>query len=219
MNSCRRLMLDTLLETHCQDLYGNVLDVGGKKKNKRGKFNIHTSHKYDSLKYLNIDSSTEPDYLSSADNIPLPDKCVDFVLLIEVLEHLENPLIVLNEINRILKDNGKLFMSIPFLFPVHADPCDYQRYTEQGLINISNQTGYNIETTIHMGGVLESILDVVQFFLKKTINQSKKVRFISITLKPVLMLTNLLILWRSYFFEYKANSFTTGYFLILSKTI
>jgi len=46
---------------------------------------------------LNIDKSINPDYLCSADDIPVEDESFDIVLLAEVLEHIENPIEVLKE--------------------------------------------------------------------------------------------------------------------------
>lgn len=42
-----------------------------------------------------------------------PDNFFDCVLLMEVFEHLEQPKLVLNEIRKILKPEGKLFLSFP----------------------------------------------------------------------------------------------------------
>jgi len=45
--------------------------------------------------------------------MPFPDKTFDYVLLMEVVEHLRNPYAVLTEINRIIKDGGYLIASTP----------------------------------------------------------------------------------------------------------
>lgn len=45
--------------------------------------------------------------------LPFPDSCCDYVLLMEVIEHLRNPYSVLSEINRILRSDGKLIISTP----------------------------------------------------------------------------------------------------------
>lgn len=45
--------------------------------------------------------------------MPFPDKTFDYVLLMEVIEHLRNPYIVLPEINRIIKEGGYLIASTP----------------------------------------------------------------------------------------------------------
>ncbi|CAN2048456.1 hypothetical protein GMMP1_580026 [Candidatus Magnetomoraceae bacterium gMMP-1] len=107
-----------------------MLDVGGKKENKRGQFRppLHTVEKWE---YLNIDKATTPDYLCSADRIPVQNETFDFVLMTEVIEHLEKPADILSEINRVLKKSGAVIMTMPFLFPIHSDPSDYQRWTPE----------------------------------------------------------------------------------------
>ena len=50
------------------------------------------------------------------DELPLPDKSMDVVTLLAVLEHLEKPAEVLKEIKRILKDGGTLLITVPTPF-------------------------------------------------------------------------------------------------------
>lgn len=56
--------------------------------------------------------------LVSADafKLPLKDNSFKYVLCSEVLEHFENPQIVLKEIYRVLKNKGKVFITIPNLY-------------------------------------------------------------------------------------------------------
>lgn len=58
------------------------------------------------------------DYFIQAvgEQIPLHDGIFDLVLLFEVLEHVMNPALVLNEINRLLKPGGILFVTVPNRF-------------------------------------------------------------------------------------------------------
>ena len=51
---------------------------------------------------------------------------------LEVLEHTLNPQSVVDNIYDNLETDGKLYLSVPFLFPIHADE-DYWRFTEHGL--------------------------------------------------------------------------------------
>ena len=45
--------------------------------------------------------------------MPFPADCFDYVLLMEVVEHLRNPYAVMPEINRIIKKDGSLILSTP----------------------------------------------------------------------------------------------------------
>ena len=57
-------------------------------------------------KFHNIDLEESP--------LPFPDKSFDIVLMLEVIEHLYNdPMRVLSEVNRVLKDDGALILSTP----------------------------------------------------------------------------------------------------------
>ncbi len=50
---------------------------------------------------------------SPAENIPLPDNFIDFVVCSEVLEHVENLEQTLSEIVRVCKNGAKFFITIP----------------------------------------------------------------------------------------------------------
>lgn len=56
----------------------------------------------------------------------------DTAFCIEVLEHTTKPTKVINNIWWNLKEGGKLYLSVPYNFRVHADD-DYWRFTENGL--------------------------------------------------------------------------------------
>ncbi len=104
-----------------------IIDIGGKKKNKRGLFNTSD---HGEVTYVNIDKTNEPDILASADNIPVNNDFYDVAVMGELLEHIPEPEPVIREARRILKFNGLLFISVPFNYPVHGDPDDYARYTD-----------------------------------------------------------------------------------------
>lgn len=47
------------------------------------------------------------------EDLPIEDKSMDFVICTEVLEHVIDPTTVLNELRRVLKDDGLIITSIP----------------------------------------------------------------------------------------------------------
>lgn len=58
---------------------------------------------------------------------------VDFVASVSVLEHVRYPQKVVNEMLRILKPGGVIYINVPFVFPFHGDPSDYCRFTYKGI--------------------------------------------------------------------------------------
>ena len=73
-----------------------------------------------------------PDVLADARKLPFADGSFDAVLCLEVLEHVPHPGEVLAEIARVLKPGGQGWLSMPFLYPVHDAPYDFQRFTAHG---------------------------------------------------------------------------------------
>lgn len=63
----------------------------------------------------------------------LPDNAYDYVVCTEVLEHTLKPFDAVNEIWRIIKPRGKLFLTVPFNFRIHGPLPDCWRFTEHGL--------------------------------------------------------------------------------------
>lgn len=75
--------------------------------------------------------------------ISLPDASFDCVICLEVLEHVADPFAAAQELQRILRPGGSLFLTVPFLHGYHGkmasrsaahdDFPDYWRFTHQGL--------------------------------------------------------------------------------------
>lgn len=128
----RRLWLDTCLNYFSNEVKGIVIDLGGKRINKRGSFLPPEQHAQ-AWWYINLDLATTPDIFADVSRTPLQAATVDCILCTEVLEHLPDPQACAHEIHRLLRDGGILFASAPFFYPVHADPYDFQRFTEDGL--------------------------------------------------------------------------------------
>lgn len=85
--------------------------------------------------------NTRPNVFADGADLPFLEETFDTVLLLEVLEHVARPLDVLAEIRRVLKPEGRLLLSMPFLYPLHDAPHDYQRYTAPGLVHALERTG------------------------------------------------------------------------------
>lgn len=158
VQSCRRTHVDSFLASVAASLHGRVLDIGGKKVGPRGTFRIPA---HAQCEYLNLDPATQPDYLCNAERITVQDQNFDGFLLIEVLEHLENPDIVLAEAFRILRHGGRGVATIPFMYPVHADPADMQRWTAEKFRHELERAGFTDIRIQPMGGPFSVIFDIL----------------------------------------------------------
>lgn len=53
--------------------------------------------------------------------LPFPDNSFDFVNLSEVIEHVDDPLLLLREVHRVLRPGGRVYLSVPNRFGI-KDP-------------------------------------------------------------------------------------------------
>ena len=107
--------------------------------------------------YIGLDwpqymQSALPDVLGNALHIPLASQSADTVLATELMEHLPSSDQFLEEIARVLRVDGVLILSVPFLEPLHEEPRDYFRYTPFSLRLLLKQHGFSIEHSWARGG-------------------------------------------------------------------
>lgn len=208
-STCRRHYLDQALADFA--FAGRILDVGGKKLSKRGQFRPPLL-RVQSWEYLNNDASTEPDYCCSAEQMPLDNACIDQVLMTEVLEHLPDPVAVLKECHRVLKGGGQLIATMPFLYPIHADPHDYQRWTPDKIQLVLLGIGFSEIEIKPMGSLFAVLYDLlfVSLGLASKDSQSLKNRLVRKALDQLLFKP---FLWLDSRYAYKSRHITTGFWI------
>jgi LSD1 subclass zinc finger protein len=86
---------------------------------------------------LNVDAFDSVDLVGDGTNIPLVDGAVDTVTCNAVIEHVSNPAELLSEMYRVLAPGGYAQLMVPFVFPFHAYPSDYQRYSTMGILELT----------------------------------------------------------------------------------
>lgn len=97
--------------------------------------------------------------------IPFAADSLDGVFSDSVLEHLEDPQAALREFHRILKPGGRLILTVPFLFQIHAPVHDFSRWTFHGLAALVRQAGFEIQRTIPVGGYLTTLWSMAEGYL------------------------------------------------------
>ena len=85
--------------------------------------------------YVSIDTacSYSPHVAGDVMNLPLGNCIADVVLSSAVLEHIPSPQKAVDEMYRVLRKGGHALGYVPFMYPYHASPSDYFRFTHQGL--------------------------------------------------------------------------------------
>lgn len=93
--------------------------------------------------------------------LPLRDETFDTVLLSDVLEHIPNPESLIAEIARVLRPGGSAVIGVPFLYPLHEIPYDFNRYTRYQLERMLGNAGLEVVELVAIGGSPVVIADLL----------------------------------------------------------
>jgi SAM-dependent methyltransferase len=92
------------------------------------------------------------DVVGRLESLPFGTGTFDAVLSTQVLEHVPEPGFVLDEMFRVLKPGGTLYLTAPLGFGEHQQPHDYFRYTQFGLRHLLKKTGFDLRSIEPRGG-------------------------------------------------------------------
>jgi len=92
------------------------------------------------------------DFECNLERIPVQSNSYDAIICYNVLEHVPYPNKVIAEFNRILKNNGKLFMVVAQEWKVHQAPHNYFNFTKYGLNLLLNDGGFKVNYIKEGGG-------------------------------------------------------------------
>ena len=98
-----------------------------------------------------------------------PGRRYDLIVMLDVLEHLEDPSRALRQVHDLLKDDGRLLLTVPAfqLLWTHHDELNrhFRRYTKSGLFSVAQGAGLH---------VLESWYAFQWLFLAKLVERARE---------------------------------------------
>lgn len=152
-----RARMNVLLQEKLK-LHGSVLELGGGENPSYLK-GIRT----ESMKWINADQMQVPIDLEKP--LPYEGNQFDFVIAVNLLEHIFNYDLLIQESCRVLKNTGKSYWIVPLLVCYHPDPHDYFRYTVESLTKVFERHGYQIQVS-PVGGMFQAAIVQLDPLLK-----------------------------------------------------
>jgi SAM-dependent methyltransferase len=111
---------------------------------------------------------------------------VDGILCESTIAHIADADAALREARRVLKEGGRLYLTVPFLWPFHGSPDDYRRWSAMGVL--WDLRGFEIVASGIAGGPTTALCNILHEWLAMvfSFNIEGLYRFIYLALIPVL---------------------------------
>ena len=123
------------------------------------------------------------------------------------MELLQFPKVAVQEIHRVLNKTGCLVGYVPFLYPIHNQPVDYWRFSNQALYQILSIVGFENIIIEPLGGRFIVMYDIIL---------PKKLFFIRFILSLLSIGLNMLYeMFHSK--DYNKEMYPSGYFFYAKK--
>jgi len=130
----------------------------------------------DGVEYLSLDYpvtgsaryGSQPSVFGSAECLPVRGGSIDVAVCLEVLEHVPDPARAIHEIGRILKPGGRAVISVPFAYPLHDVPYDFQRLTRYQLARFAEKAELRVEWQRERGHAIESAALLLNLAIAKS---------------------------------------------------
>ena len=131
------------IEALAGHITGRTLDVGcGSKPYEK----LYASSEYIGLEYDTPEyrAYKTAEYFYDGETFPFADGEFDSLVANEVFEHVFNPDRFLSEAQRVLKQDGTMLLTMPFVWDEHEQPYDFARYSSFGIRSLLERHGFEV---------------------------------------------------------------------------
>ena len=205
---------------------GSVLDIGAGNSPWRDwlpKRSVYFGLDVKHAEAFNMDVSKEGDitYYDGL-SMPFPDAYFDSALCIEVLEHAEDPDMMIREISRVLKTDAVLILTVPWSARRHHIPHDYHRFTRERLQRLFEANHFDIEQISDRGN---EVAVIANKFIALALRTIKSIRpgnfFLAIPFSLLLGIASVVMVIAariSIAMKYESPEDPLGYFCVVKKS-
>ena len=102
---------------------------------------------------LDIAPSDRTSVVADCGRLPFEDGALDLIVSFDVIQHVPDANLMLNEANRVLKPGHHLLLTYPFLYP-ECDEQDFRRWTIDGMRDMLRANGFETMREQRRGGPL-----------------------------------------------------------------
>ncbi len=163
------------IKTDAENLHGVLLDFGCGRKPYKNLFNVKEYIGVDIKQSGHSHECSEIDVYYDGKSIPFNDEYFDSVFCSEVIEHVFEIDNILNEINRVMKTNGKILLTVPFVWNDHEVPYDYGRYSTYGITYLLEKHGFEIIKISKSTNFMETVFQLGILYIHLLIKTRYKI--------------------------------------------
>lgn len=180
-----RLGLYRNVKKYAVKLEGDLLDFGCGSKPYRSLFHVN--------KYVGLDVEVSGhehigeekdtiDVFYDGKTIPFEADSFDSCFSSEVFEHVFNLPEMLGEINRVLKKDALMLVTVPFVWEEHEIPYDFGRYSSYGIKHLLKEKGFEVVSFEKSGKSIHVIIQLWIMYIHNFLYTKNKYINILITL-------------------------------------
>jgi len=212
-------LLSSAVKSLAERASGRMLDVGVGERPWASYFDSRVTS-YIGLEYPPIADHLSPGIWNTLDRLrgvvdvfgdgarlPFRSASYDTLLAVEVLEHVPDASSCVAEFARVLVPGGRLLLTVPFTAARHQLPHDYARFTADGISNLLERHGFEVEQLLPRGNSASTVGAMIAHLMLRTLAAGSRLKDGSVTLSrwrapfvlPLIALVQIAFSWAGRF--------------------
>lgn len=173
------------IKSNARSLNGRLLDFGCGSKPYRNLFKVDQYIGLDIKESGNHKEHKTVDVYYNGKTIPFENNTFDSIFTSEVFEHVFNIDEVLIDLRRVLKVEGKILITVPFVWDEHEVPYDFGRYSSYGIKFLLEKHGFEVISLHKTSNFVLTIFQLWNSYLFQQLSRFKPLLIVLPILLPL----------------------------------